>query len=66
MAEVTVDTEIFAVLAHKLIVALSELASGFDIIATELETGQLSRSEVARQVRTLADYATGMAKEMSL
>ncbi len=66
MAKVTVDSEIFAVVAHKLIVALSDFATGFDIIATELETGLNSRSEVARQVRTLADYATSMAKELSL
>lgn len=66
MSEVTVDTEIFVALAHKMMMALSELAAGFDIIATELETGYLSRSEVARQVRALADYATAAAKEMSL
>lgn len=66
MAEITVDTEVFAAIGHKLIMALSELSLGFGAIATELETGQLSRSEVARQVRALASYATAAAMEISL
>lgn len=66
LADITVDTEVFAAIGHKLIMVLSELSKGFDAMATELETGQLSRSEVARQVRDLATYATAAAKEISL
>ncbi len=66
MATVKLDTETMSAMAHKLIVAISDLAFGFDVIATELEECRVPRSEIARQVRKLADYTAAMAKEISL
>lgn len=59
-----IDPEIMLKIQHELIVAMSNLAQGFEQIAIALENGE-PRSAVICMVRQISTEAASMAKEMS-